>query len=154
MIKIHKTIATFFGMGYAPVAPGTAGAMLAAIFVWLWLALDPSLEIYGWPLLIVTIICTLLGVYSTDQLTAEWGKDPSKVVMDEAVGMWISILFLPANLYVLLAGLILFRIFDIWKPLGIRKMENIKGGWGVMMDDVLAGVYSNLVIWLYIYFVM
>lgn len=148
---IYKTIATFFGAGYAPVAPGTVGAIFAAFLIWLWQTLDPSLSYYGWPLLIVTILCTFLGAYATDQLEAEWGKDPSKVVMDEAIGIWISILFIPVNLYYLLAGLILFRIFDIWKPLGIRKLESIKGGWGVMLDDVLAGVYANLILQAYIF---
>ena len=151
MNTLHKIIASFFGTGYAPIAPGTAGAILAALLVWLWQTLDPSLTHYGWSLLALTIAATLLGVYSTDQLEPEWGKDPSKVVIDEAVGLWITVLFLPVNLYYLLAGLILFRIFDIWKPLGIRKMESIKGGWGVMLDDVLAGIYANLILQAYIY---
>lgn len=143
---IYKTIATFFGMGYAPLAPGTAGALLGAIFVYIWQYLNPELAIYGWPLVGITFITFFIGVYCTDQLEAEWGKDPSKVVVDEAIGIWISLFFLPVGLYYLLAGFVLFRVFDIWKPLGIRKMESIKGGWGVMLDDVLAGVYANLTI--------
>ena len=148
---IYKIVASFFGTGYSPVAPGTAGAILAALMVWFWQSQDTTLIYYGWPLLIATIIATLIGVYATDQLEPEWGKDPSKVVIDEAVGLWISILFIPVNLYYLLAGLVLFRIFDIWKPLGIRKMEQVKGGWGVMLDDVLAGVYANLILQAYIF---
>lgn len=147
---IYKTLATFFGAGYAPIAPGTVGALFAAIAVYIWQVVDSNLEVYGWPLLIVTIITTLIGVYVTDQLESEWGKDPSKVVIDEAIGIWIAILFVPVNLYYLIAGFVLFRIFDIWKPLGIRKLERIKGGWGVMLDDVLAGVYANLVLQVYL----
>ncbi len=147
---IYKTFATFFGAGYAPLAPGTFGALFAAGFVYLWQTLQPELSYYHWPLLIVTILAFFLGAYCTDQLAEEWGKDPSKVVIDEAIGLWISILFVPVNTVYLVAGLILFRIFDIWKPLGIRKMENIKGGWGVMMDDVLAGVYANIILQIYL----
>jgi phosphatidylglycerophosphatase A len=146
MTKIYKTLATFFGAGYAPVAPGTAGALVAAIFVYIWQSLDPGLAVYGWPLVGITIITFFVGVYCTDQLESEWGKDPSKVVIDEAIGIWISIFFIPVSIYYLFVGFVLFRIFDIWKPLGIRKLENIKGGWGVMLDDVLAGVYANIVL--------
>jgi len=147
---LYKTLATFFGAGYAPLAPGTVGALFAAIMVYIWQTLDPSLIVYGWPLVVVTVITTLIGVYCTDQLESEWGKDPSKVVIDEAIGIWIAIFFIPVNIYYLLAGFVLFRIFDIWKPLGIRKLESIKGGWGVMLDDVLAGVYANLVLQIYL----
>ena len=143
---LYKTLATFFGAGYTPIAPGTAGALLAAFFVYLWQYLDTGLTVYGWPLVGITFIAFFVGVYCTDQLEPEWGKDPSKVVIDEAVGIWIAIFFIPVNIYYLFAGLVLFRIFDIWKPLGIRKLENIKGGWGVMLDDVLAGVYANMVL--------
>lgn len=151
MTKIYKTLATFFGAGYVPIAPGTAGAFLAAVFVYIWQYLDPGLLVYGWPLVWVVIVTFFIGVYCTDQLEPAWGKDPSKIVIDEAIGIWISILFIPVSIYYLLAGFVLFRIFDIWKPLGIRKLENIKGGWGVMLDDVLAGVYANVVLQVYMF---
>lgn len=143
---IYKTLATFFGAGYAPLAPGTVGALFGVLIVYLWQYLDPGLTMYGWPLVVLTIITFFVGVYCTDQLESEWGKDPSKVVIDEAIGVWISIFFVPVSLYALIAGFVLFRIFDIWKPLGIRKFEQIKGGWGVMLDDVAAGVYANIVL--------
>ncbi len=153
MNNVYKTLATFFGAGYAPIAPGTAGALLAAIFVYIWQSMDPSLTYYGWPLVGITFITFFIGVYCTDQLEPEWGKDPSKVVIDEAIGIWISLFFIPVNFYYLIAGFILFRIFDIWKPLGIRKLEQIKGGWGVMLDDVLAGVYANIVLQVWVLFI-
>jgi len=149
---IYKTLATFFGAGYAPLAPGTVGALFGAIGVYIWQYLDPSLTMYGWPLVWVTLLTFFIGVYCTDQLAPEWGKDPSKVVIDEAIGIWISIFFIPVSLYYLLAGFVLFRIFDIWKPLGIRKLEAIKGGWGVMLDDVGAGIYANIVLQLIVWF--
>lgn len=83
-------------------------------------------------------------------MEAEWGHDPSKVVVDEIVGVWIAMLFVPFSLLNLFLAFGLFRVFDIWKPLGIRRMEKLKGGWGVMMDDVLAGIYSLMVMHVYL----
>lgn len=87
-----------------------------------------------------------MGVFSGDEVEVDWGKDSSRVVIDEVSGMLIAILFLPHNLYILAGGLVLFRFFDILKPLGIRKLEALKGGTGVMADDVLAGIYSNVLL--------
>jgi phosphatidylglycerophosphatase A len=95
---------------------------------------------------IVTVFITFLGIYVGNKVEPEWGKDSYRVVIDEVAGMLVTMLFLPANLYLLLAGLVLFRFFDILKPLGIRKMEALPGGTGVMMDDVLAGVYGNIIL--------
>lgn len=148
---IHKTIATFFGTGYSPFAPGTAGALLAAVILVLFDYFQIVLE--NPPLFFTLIlITTLIGIYSTNQLLLSWGKDPSKVVIDEAVGMWISMFFIPFNYLNLLLAFGLFRIFDIYKPLGIRKLEQLNGGLGVMADDVLAGIYANIVLQIIIYF--
>jgi phosphatidylglycerophosphatase A len=148
---IHKTIATFFGTGYSPFAPGTAGALLAAVILVLFDYFQIVLE--NPPLFFILIlITTLIGIYSTNQLLSGWGKDPSKVVIDEAVGMWISMFFIPFNYLNLLLAFGLFRIFDIYKPLGIRKLEQLNGGLGVMADDVLAGIYANIVLQIIIYF--
>jgi phosphatidylglycerophosphatase A len=92
-----------------------------------------------------------LGVYSSGKVEPEWGKDSYRVVIDEVAGMCITLLFVPVRWPYLLAGLLLFRFFDIAKPLFIRKMENLKGGWGVIMDDVLAGVYANLLLQLIVF---
>jgi phosphatidylglycerophosphatase A len=75
-----------------------------------------------------------------------WGKDNFRIVIDEVVGMLCTLLFVPLRWPFILTGLVLFRFFDIAKPLYIRNMEDLKGGWGVMMDDVLAGLYSNLLL--------
>jgi phosphatidylglycerophosphatase A len=88
----------------------------------------------------------ILGIIATNQLESDWGKDPSKVVIDEVVGMWITMMFVPFTWLNLLIGLVLFRLFDIAKPFGIRKMEQLGGGVGVMTDDILAGIYSNVVL--------
>jgi len=92
------------------------------------------------------ILTTIIGAIVTNQLEKEWGEDPSKVVIDEIIGVWITLLFVPLTWQNILIGFVLFRVFDIWKPLGIRSLEAIKNGWGVMLDDVLAGIYANIIL--------
>ncbi|MEL6867415.1 MAG: phosphatidylglycerophosphatase A, partial [Bacteroidota bacterium] len=79
--------------------------------------------------------------------------DPSKVVIDEMAGMWISLLWLPFSPLLLLLAFLLFRAFDIGKPFYIRQMEKLPSGWGIMMDDVLAGVYTNLLLQIGLFFI-
>ena len=141
----HIVIATGFGSGFSPFAPGTAGAALATLIWYALSVLAPSF------LLCITIVLillfTILGILSANALEPVWGKDPSRIVVDEMVGVWIALLAVtPFNWYYMLLAFILFRLFDIFKPLGIRKMEELKGGLGVMMDDVLAGIYSCILI--------
>ncbi|NDV64588.1 phosphatidylglycerophosphatase A [Bacteroides sp. 224] len=143
---IAKFIATGFGSGLSPFAPGTAGALLATV-IWWALSLFCSFDL----LLILTgaliIVFTIVGIWATDQVEPIWGEDPSKVVVDEMVGVWIALLGVAeGNIYHVIIAFVLFRLFDIFKPLGIRKMEDLKGGLGVMMDDVLAGVYSLILL--------
>ena len=143
----YKLIATGLGLGYIPKAPGTMGALGGCMVALL-------LNQYTiWPnelLFLLIVIFFLSGVYCSNKLEPVWGKDPSKIVIDEVVGMWISLWALPTGWIYILAAFILFRFFDIYKPLFIRKLEKLKGGWGVMMDDVLAGIYTNLVIQLFV----
>ncbi|GAB2572822.1 hypothetical protein GCM10027190_23540 [Spirosoma areae] len=87
-----------------------------------------------------------MGIWSATVVEQPWGKDSYRVVIDEIAGMSLSLLFVPIHLKSLLAGLFLFRLFDILKPLGIRRLEKLGGGWGVMLDDLLAGLYTNLVL--------
>ncbi len=143
---IHVIIASGFGTGFSPFAPGTAGAALATI---IWLII--SFFVSPFALLVTTsaliVVFTILGVWSANVLEPEWGEDPSRVVVDEMVGVWIPLLAVDnEHLYLAVVAFVLFRLFDIFKPLGIRKMESLKGGVGVMMDDILAGVYSLLVL--------
>lgn len=143
---IHIIIATGFGSGFSPFAPGTAGALLATL---IWLALSCTLS-PTWLIIITAlliIVFTVAGIYSANAVEPIWGEDPSRVVVDEMVGVWIPLLVAPAgNLWYALAAFVLFRLFDIFKPLGIRKMESLKGGVGVMMDDILAGIYSLILL--------
>lgn len=143
MIRIYKIIASIFGIGFLK-GGGTYAAIVTCGFIWLlW---QSTVLQNPWYLFTITIIITLLGVYVSNKVEPDWGEDSSRVVIDEVAGMLIAMLFIPPNIYFLLAGLILFRFFDIVKPLGIRKMEAMPSGTGVMMDDVLAGVYSNILL--------
>lgn len=154
MKLLYKTIATGFGSGYAPIAPGTAGALLACLLLGAYVHFIGHTDSLAFQIgfILITIVLTVLGAYATKQLQAEWGEDPSKVVVDEMIGVWIALFFVPLTFQNILIGFILFRIFDIWKPLGIRSLESIKDGWGVMLDDVLAGVYANILLQIYLYF--
>ena len=137
-------MASGFGAGWLPIAPGTWGAMVAILPLFFFKKADPSVSTLFLSLLIV--IFTWIGVKAVDALQAEWGDDPKQVVIDEMIGVWIAILGLPFSTENLVLSFVLFRFFDIAKPLGIRQLEKIKGGWGVMLDDVLAGVYANILL--------
>lgn len=148
MNYLYKTIATGFGSGYSPIAPGTAGALLACLLLF---ALVHFFEInnnsnFQIIFALFIIFMTFIGVWVTQKLQSEWGEDPSRVVIDEMVGVWINLLFIPLTTTNFVLAFILFRFFDIAKPLGIRKLEQLKNGWGVMLDDVVAGIYGNLIL--------
>lgn len=142
----HVFIGTGFGSGYSPVAPGTAGAAVA-LLIWLALARFMSFDVLLLVTAVLVVVFMLLGIWSGNVLEKYWGEDPSKVVVDEMVGVWISLLAVPEGGYFYpVLAFALFRLFDIFKPLGVRKMERFGGGLGIMMDDVLAGFYGAVVI--------
>src|SRR6201996_1506727 len=138
----HKLSATALGIGYIGKGAGTAAAIACCICWYLaWHGNYPAmLSVF------ITIAITVLGVWSGNKVEPLWGKDHSRVVIDEVAGMAISLLFIPVTIKYVLAALVLFRFFDIAKPLFIRKLEALPGGWGVMADDVLAGVYANVIL--------
>ena len=141
-MRTAKLITTCFGIGYIQKGAGTVAAIATCIcwyFAW-------AGGFHSTLAVIITLAITFLGVWSSGIVATVWGKDPSRVVIDEAAGMCISLLFLPPNLKYIAAGLVLFRFFDIVKPLFINKMEKLQGGWGIMFDDVLAGVYANIIL--------
>lgn len=150
----HKLIATSFGAGFSPVAPGTMGA-LVAVLVWYILSLCMDYSTLQWTLVGLIAVFTVLGVWSATVSERYWGEDPSKVVMDETVGEWIALLAVPAGGHwaYIVAAFVLFRFFDILKPLGVRSMEKLKGGYGIMADDILSGIYAAVVMLLVNYFI-
>lgn len=145
----YKFIATFFGIGYIGKGAGT----VASVFVCVLLYIGMKFNFHFNPLLLLfSIAIFATGTYVSGKVEKSWGKDNKRVVIDEVLGMCVSLLLLPINLFTLSAGLILFRFFDIAKPLYIRRLENLKGGWGVMLDDLAAGIYSNIVLHVIGYF--
>ena len=139
-------IATGFGSGFSPVAPGTAGALLA-LLLWVVGYLLLPFALLQVILAIMVLLFTVLGIYTSGVMERYWGEDPSRVVVDEMVGVWIPLLVVPdGGWWYVLAAFVLFRLFDIVKPLGVRRMERFGGGVGIMMDDILAGVYSAVLL--------
>ena len=134
-------LATFFGAGYSPVAPGTAGS-LAAIPLIVLLRATPT-----WVELAAGVLLCLAGVRSatvTERLLGS--EDPGPVVIDEVVGMLVTMFAVPLTWSAVAAGFFAFRIMDIVKPFPARRFERLGGGLGIMADDVAAGVYANLVL--------
>lgn len=150
MLWFHKAIATTFGVGYAPKAPGTFGALMGVVIYYLLGLAFPEIG-DDYLLLGLIVIFFILGVWSSNVLEEIWGKDPGRIVIDESVGIWISLLFVPFTLWYIVIAFVLFRFFDILKPLGIRKAESLDGGLGIMADDVVAGIYANLILQLIIF---
>ena len=139
-------IGTGFGSGFWPWGPGTAGALTGML---IWYAL--SFMLNSTLLCAVTLSCivvfTIAGTWAVRRLSPFWGSDPQKVVIDEMVGVWVPLLAVPASdIWLALASFVLFRLFDILKPLGIRTLDRRKGAFYVMADDILAGVYSLIII--------
>jgi phosphatidylglycerophosphatase A len=135
-------------MGHCPIAPGTAGSLLALIIYVLMLASRPVLFTCA------TAFLFFIGVWAATETEKTHGHDASVIVVDEMVGMWIAVAFPasgPAWIWPA-ASFLLFRLFDIVKPFPANVSQKLPKGWGVMVDDVVAGVYSNLalraVIWI------
>ncbi len=133
-----KLVATGFYSGYSPVIPGTAGSLVGVA-----LYLIPGFE-NPLSMLIITIAAFFIGVFVSKQMEKQLGDDPAPVVIDEIVGMWISLIFLPKTLSVILITFFFFRGYDIFKPQPARYVERHKNGWGIMLDDVVAGIYANI----------
>ena len=144
----HKLISTSLGIGYIGKGAGTVAAVACSV-CW-YLAWQNGYQLV--PSLIVTAVITLIGIWSSGIVSTIWGEDPARVVIDEVSGMCISLLFVPVSIKYVVCALILFRFFDIVKPLYIRKLERLPGGWGIMLDDVLAGIYANIILQAAIWF--
>ncbi len=126
-------------MGYFPLAPGTMGSLVAAAVGWF---LTPFRPFY----LLLTIILLLLGVWSSEEAEKTLGKDSPRIVIDEMTGMMVAFFAFPRSLMTLLAALLLFRLFDILKPPPLGRLQEMKGGWGIMVDDLGAGILTNFLL--------
>lgn len=138
-----KLLATWFGSGLLPKAPGTWGSLAALPFAWL-------IQHYaGWPgLLAATALVFAVGVWAAGSYAGRGANpDPGEIVIDEVAGQWLAVLPAAGSLPLYVAGFLLFRLFDIWKPWPIRTVERkLKGGLGVMADDILAGLVAAALI--------
>ncbi len=138
------TIATFFGAGLGKPGPGTWGSV-AAVLVWAaygWLA-HPSPHTLLFVLFAGIVLSIALGVPAATVAARESGRhDPQFVVIDEVAGQWIALLFSPVDWRHALIALVLFRLFDITKPFPARQLESLPEGWGIVFDDVAAGLYA------------
>lgn len=132
-------IATALGAGLSPTAPGTAGSLVALLPWWFQLRGLPL----GW-YAVVLAAGFLLGVWACEVSDRRLGThDQGALVWDEVVGMWITLLAAPAHWWWMIVGFALFRLFDIWKPWPVRWADRrVHGGLGVMLDDVIAGIYA------------
>ncbi len=140
--KLAVQIATLFGAGNVGGAPGTVGSLLGLmLYVLAFLIGGPSAVVMflAW-LFVFSIWSSTIAARHLKQ------KDPACIVIDEVIGMWVTLIGTQSHGPMLLAGFLLFRVFDIFKPFPIRKIESLPGGWGIVLDDVMAGVYANLVL--------
>ncbi len=136
-------VATGFGAGLSPKAPGTVGSLVALIPWWLWLRHLPAFE-YG----MVLVLALVIGIWAAGWVIARLRvEDPGVVVWDEFLGQWIALFAAPAGWPWMLGGFALFRLFDIWKPWPVSWADRkLHGGFGAMFDDVLAGAYALAVL--------
>ncbi len=135
-----KAFASGLFSGYSPIASGTVGSLVALAVYFI-----PGFE---QPIVILPVgfFAFLVGVQAAQRMEALLGHDPAEVTIDEIVGMWVSLLLLPKSLLVALSAFVLFRVLDIVKPFPARKFDAVRGGLGIMMDDVIVGVYTNLLL--------
>jgi len=133
-----RLVATGLFAGYAPIAPGTAGSAVGLAAYWLF-GLDRIV-----PASLAVVIGFFVGTAASAAVERELGDDPQVVVIDEVVGQWVALFLLPKTILLSAAGFLLFRLFDIVKPPPARNAEALRNGWGIMLDDLVAGIYANL----------
>lgn len=145
-IKTANLISTWFGCGYAPLAPGTVGSLasLAVAFVLVRYAAWQPLWLAG-----LVVVTAAPAVWAADVTARALGqKDPGLVVVDEVLGQWLALAGARSlNAKSWIGAFILFRLFDIWKPVPVRNLEKLPGGAGIVADDLMAGLYVALVLW-------
>lgn len=138
---ITKFLATGLGTGYVPKMPGTAGSVLGLVLVWAVAGL--SLGAY----LLFTAIFALFSIWVAHQADKQFDvKDAPQIVIDEIAGIVVTFVAIPLVPLTAVLGFILFRFFDIVKPPPIRQSQCLKGGWGIVVDDLLAGLFANIVL--------
>lgn len=148
MRKLNIILATVFGAGYFPKAPGTIGTLVAAIIYFYLPAqiFDYTISILPVYLFLIMVCLSLISVYICSDAEKTLGHDDGKIVIDEFFGYFFAVFFLPKTILVIFLAFIIFRFFDIVKPPPIFQIQKMKAGWGIMADDILAGIFANVVI--------
>ncbi len=144
---IERTLGSGFYSGYFPIAPGTIGSIFA-----LTIYLIPGMENPTIMLGLISLF-TIIGIHVGTTFEKVYGKDPKQCTIDEFVGMWITLLFVPKYILYILFAFIVWRILDIVKPFPVNIIQKLKGGWGIMSDDIIAGLYSLILVHIFIYFI-
>lgn len=137
---VTKAFASGLYSGFSPVASGTVGSAVGLVFYCI-----PGFERW-YVLLPASLLVLALGIKASDAMEKVYGHDPGEVTIDEVLGMWVSLLFLPKTILVATLAFFIFRILDIVKPFPARRFDNLHGGSGVMLDDVVSAIYTNLLL--------
>ena len=138
--SIARLIASTFYSGLSPIAPGTVGAAITIAILWF---LPP---ISSWILGGAAVVMFLVGVWAAKLAEQSWGHDAGKINWDETVGMLLTILFLPKTMLIYGVAFVVCRVLDVIKPYPANVSQKLPHGWGVMIDDVIAGIYGNLLL--------
>lgn len=137
---VTKFIGSGFFTGYSPIASGTVGSAIALLFF-----LIPNFSsLYS--IIPATIILFVIGGFVADKMEKAYGQDPSVVTVDEIVGMWLSLWFIQITILNVFLAFLIFRILDILKPYPAGEFDKRSGGWNIMLDDVIAGLYTNVIL--------
>lgn len=137
---LTKVFASGLFSGFSPVASGTVGSAVGLAFY-----IVPGFE-QPYVLLPLCVLVFVLGVKASASMEKVYGHDPAEVTIDEVLGMWISLLFLPKRILIAVVAFFIFRILDIVKPYPARRFDNLHGGYGIMLDDVISAIYTNLIL--------
>jgi phosphatidylglycerophosphatase A len=144
--RLATLLATGLGAGYSPVIPGTVGSLVGLLLYWPIPRLSPLVQVA------MLVSLSVAGIWSAALVARKIGdEDPGIVVVDEFAGMWLSLLFLPLTPFTAAAGFFLFRVLDVIKPFPARQFERLPGGLGIVADDLMAGLYANLLLRLVLY---
>ena len=142
-LPYKKIIGSGFLSGYIPFAPGTFGSLVA-----LGIYFIPYFQNF-YIILGFSIFCFLIGIPLGNYFENLYGKDPKQFTLDEFVGTWIAFMYLPDSIGLIIGTFIIWRVLDIFKPYPANKVESIKGGLGIMLDDVVSGMYSLIIIYIF-----
>lgn len=134
MRAVLRFVATLGPVGYVPIAPATAGSAVVALIAWF--VPSPALA----ETLALIAVSAVVAAWIAGEAEKDLGHDAKPIVVDEAVGQCLALLFVPHTIVAFILAFLLFRVFDVWKPLGAREVQKLSGGMGIVADDVIAGL--------------